>query len=53
MLLRLQTGFQGCGFAEVQESAHFEAKLRQSSNQRPPLSNSRLRTHIYIVSRYT
>ncbi len=53
VLLRLQSGFQGCGFAEMQESSHFKAKLSQCSNERVWACNRRFRSHRYIVSRYT
>jgi hypothetical protein len=52
VLLRLQSGFQGCRLAEMQKPPHFEAKLSQRSNERVRAGSTRLRVHIYIVSRY-
>jgi hypothetical protein len=52
VLLRLQSRFEGCGFAELQESAQFKAKLSQRLYQRIRAGIARLSSHIYIVTRY-
>ena len=52
MLLRLQSCFQRCAFAEVQKAAQFITKLRQCSEQRIRSAFRGSSDHLYIVARY-